>query len=86
MQAKETVSKTGDDQPVYEALSRVQEDVSKLVEGFDLRSISNRLIEYGRENPVGLAFTAMTLGLAAGFLLKASRQGPARTSSSSPRL
>lgn len=57
---------------VSEAAARVKEDVERLVQGFDLKVITNRVEEFGRENPVGLALTALTLGVAAGILMRSS--------------
>jgi hypothetical protein len=57
---------------VSEAAARVKEDVERLVQGFDLQVITKRVEEFGRDNPVGLALTALTLGVAAGILMRGS--------------
>jgi hypothetical protein len=62
-----------------DATSRVKADMEHLVEGFDVQTITQRIEEFGRENPVGLALTALTLGVAVGFLMKPKKtlnQGP----------
>jgi hypothetical protein len=53
-----------------DATARVKEDVEHLIEGFDFGTISKRVEEFGRENPVGLAVTALTVGVAVGFLMR----------------
>jgi hypothetical protein len=55
-----------------EAASRVKADVEHLIEGFDVKAIVNRVEEFGKENPVGLAMTALTLGVAVGILMRSS--------------
>jgi hypothetical protein len=57
---------------VSEAAARVKEDVERIVQGFDLQVITKRIEEFGRDNPVGLALTALTLGVAAGMLMRNS--------------
>ena len=53
-----------------DAATKVKEDVERLVEGFDLQAIAKRIEGFGRENPVGLALTALTLGVAVGILMR----------------
>jgi hypothetical protein len=53
-----------------DAASQVKQDIEHLVEGFDVQTILRRVEDFGRENPVGLALTAVTLGVAVGFLMR----------------
>lgn len=62
-----------------DAAAKVREDIEHLVEGFDVQTIMNRVEEFGRENPVGLALTAVTLGVAVGFLMRSPRPTQKRT-------
>ncbi len=57
-----------------DATAQMQEDIEQLVEGFDLKAIAKRVEEFGRENPVGLALTALTLGVAVGILMHNPRR------------
>ncbi len=51
-------------------ISRVKADVERLVQGFDFQTITQRVEEYGRENPIGLALGALTVGLAVGAFMR----------------
>ena len=55
---------------LVKAASQVKVEVERLVEEFDLQSITKRVEEFGRENPVGLAVTALSLGLVAGIVMR----------------
>jgi len=57
-----------------DAASQVRKDVEHLIEGFDVQMIMNRVEEFGRDNPVGLALTALTLGVAVGFLMRGPKK------------
>jgi hypothetical protein len=57
-----------------DAASRVREDIENLVEGFDIPTMTRRVEEFGRENPIGLALTAMGLGVAVGMLMRGSKR------------
>lgn len=59
---------------ISDAATRVKEDVEQLVQGFDLQAIAKRVEEFGRENPIALALTALTVGVTAGFLLRAPKK------------
>ncbi len=80
METSETIqgkfgSKGSDRQDaISEATARVRENVEQFVEGFDLQAISKRIEDFGRENPMGLAISALTLGLAIGVLVRKPRQ------------
>lgn len=57
-----------------DAASKVKEDVERLVEGIDLQTIAKRVEEFGRNNPVGLALAAVTVGVAVGILMRPVRR------------
>ena len=64
------------DSKIHEATSRVKEDVERLVQGFDLQVIAKRVEDFGKENPMGLAFTALTLGIVAGLFMRGTAPRP----------
>jgi hypothetical protein len=45
-------------------------DIDGLVDDLDLEQLGRRVQEFGRENPIALAAAALTLGVAAGFLMR----------------
>jgi len=57
-----------------DAASRVREDIEHLVQGFDIPTMTRRVEEFGRDNPIGLALTAMGLGVAVGMLMRGSKR------------
>ena len=59
---------------INDAASRVKADVEQLVEGFHLEILIKKVEDLGRANPMGLAVTALTLGVAAGILVSGSRR------------
>jgi hypothetical protein len=61
---------------ISEAASEVKADIEKFVEGFDMRALMSRVEEFGKQNPFGLALSALTLGLAAGLLMRGSKKLP----------
>ncbi len=61
---------------ISEAATRVKEDVEQFVEGFDLQVIAKRIEEFGRENPLALAVSALTLGVAAGVIMRGPKVHP----------
>lgn len=67
-------SSEGNHESMDEALSQIKSDISRLVDGFDIDLISEKIEEFGKANPVGLALTAMGVGLAVGVLMKQSRR------------
>ena len=70
----ETDSREEAEEMISEAAARVRADVERLVDGFDIESIVKKVDEFGRGNPVGLALTALTLGIAVGVLMKTPRR------------
>ena len=57
-----------------EAASKVKADVERLVEGFHLEILIKKVEDFGRANPMGLAVTALTLGVAAGILVNTTKR------------
>ena len=53
-----------------QAASQVREDIERMVEGLDFQGVSKKVEELGRTNPVGLAMTALALGVAVGLLIR----------------
>lgn len=58
------------DAGIDNATHQVKADIEQLIEGLDLPSIINRIDAFGRSNPVGIAITALSLGVAVGILMK----------------
>ena len=56
--------------PFSQVASQVREDIERIVEGFDFQGVSRRVEEFGKKNPVGLAMTALVLGVAVGLLMR----------------
>jgi len=69
-QAFQNEFQDGEFDKIVETASQVKADIERFVEGFDLKAVVGRVEEFGRENPIGLALGALTLGLAAGFLMR----------------
>lgn len=61
---------------VSDMLSQVRSDIDDFVEGFDVKAIAQRVEEFGKANPVGLALTALTIGVAAGILMRGKSSTP----------
>ncbi len=55
---------------ISETNSQVRAEIESFVEGFDIRSVTQRIEEFGRENPIGLALGALAVGVAAGLFMK----------------
>ena len=47
------------EEKIKSATDQVRADIDQLIEGFDLRTITQRIQQFGRENPIGLALTAL---------------------------
>jgi len=58
-----------------DAVNRVKSGVDELIDLFDVRQFSEQVKQFGREKPVALAFAALTVGVAAGLLMRRSIQG-----------
>ena len=48
----------------------LQDKVNDIMENVDFREIGQRVQDLGRRNPVALALAALTVGIAAGFLVR----------------
>ncbi len=55
---------------VTQAFDQVRSQVDELVESLDIGGMSRKLESFGREKPVVLAIAALTVGLAAGLLMR----------------
>lgn len=55
-----------------DALNRIRGEVDQLIGQIDFQDMGRKVKDFGRENPVGLALAALTIGVAAGFLMKKS--------------
>ena len=55
---------------IKNAAAQVKANVEQLVEDFDIQGIARKVEDFGKANPLGLALTSLTLGLAVGFLLR----------------
>ncbi len=51
-------------------VEKVKRDVEEWVEGFNLQEISSKVQDFGRKNPIALALAALTVGVAAGILVR----------------
>ena len=60
--------------PITDAASKMKADIEGLIEGFNMQAVVERVQEFGRANPLGLALTALTVGVAAGVLMRNARQ------------
>ena len=59
---------------ISETASEVKADIERFVEGFDMKQLMSRVEEFGKQNPFGLALSALTLGLAAGLLMRGTKK------------
>jgi hypothetical protein len=59
---------------MVKAATHVKDEVERLVEDFDIHAITKRVEEFGKENPVGFAMTALALGVVAGILMRVPRK------------
>lgn len=53
-----------------QTLNRFQSDVEQLIEGYSFRELGQQIEEFGRKSPLALVFAALTVGFAAGMLLR----------------
>jgi len=51
-------------------IRQVRDQVEHLVEGIDIQAMTHQLEDFGRRNPVALALSAFTVGVAAGILMR----------------
>ena len=66
-------SQNGQHDFLSDAASKVKADIEGLIEGFNVQAVVDRVQEFGKVNPVGLALTALTVGIAAGVLMRNRR-------------
>lgn len=55
-----------------EVHANVEQFIKKFDEEFDFPGIAKRIVDFGRENPIGLAVSALTLGFAVGALIRSN--------------
>jgi hypothetical protein len=55
---------------VSQAIDRVKAGVDELVGDFDFREVTQKIESFGRTNPAALAIASLTIGIAAGLLVK----------------
>jgi hypothetical protein len=53
-----------------DALDRLRTDVDQMIDGLDFRDLARQVEDFGRRSPVALAFAALTVGVAAGVLMR----------------
>lgn len=53
-----------------DAFEAIRGEVDRFVQEMDFRGIGRRLEEFGKAKPVALAFAALTIGMAAGVLMR----------------
>lgn len=49
---------------------QIRSEVNRLVEGMELNEIGSKVESFGRRNPYALAIAALTVGVAAGVIMK----------------
>lgn len=59
---------------VSNTFNQVKSEVDELVDSLDLGGALRHLQNFGRERPIVLALTALTLGVAAGLLIKSPEE------------
>jgi ElaB/YqjD/DUF883 family membrane-anchored ribosome-binding protein len=58
------------DSGTSDTIDRMKSEVDQLIDSLDLREASRRIQDFGRENPFALAVASLTVGLAAGLLMR----------------
>ncbi|NBU22015.1 hypothetical protein EBS43_11500 [bacterium] len=69
-QSKSQDEESENSDPFSHAASKVREDIERIVEEFNFQGVSQKIEEFGKKNPVGLAMTALALGVAVGFMIR----------------
>lgn len=62
-------------QSLDSTIDSVRSEIDRLVGGLDLQQVTRKVQDFGRENPVALALAALTVGIAAGMLVRKSVSG-----------
>jgi hypothetical protein len=52
------------------AIDRVKVEADEFVDALDFPEMSRRIQEFGRQKPIALALAALTIGIAAGMLVR----------------
>lgn len=63
---------------------RVRSQINEMIDSLDFPELLRRVQTFGRENPVGLGFAALTIGLAAGMLMRNRTSGSSSSPTRSP--
>lgn len=58
-----------------EAIDRISKEVDQWIEEIDIKQLGKKVQDFGQQNPVALAFAALTVGVAAGVLMKRGSHG-----------
>lgn len=53
-----------------DTIQKIRSDVDQLIEEVDINRLTDRVEEFGRQNPLALALGALTVGVAAGLLMR----------------
>lgn len=53
-----------------ETIQRIRSDVDQLIDEVDINRLTDRFEQFGRENPLALALGALTVGVAAGLIMR----------------
>ena len=53
-----------------DAVEQIRARVEGMIEGFNFQQLSRKVRAFGRENPMALALSALTLGIVAGVMMK----------------
>ena len=56
----------------FDTVEQLRSRAEEMIEGLNFQDINRRIRDFGRQNPVGLALAALTVGVATGLLLKNS--------------
>jgi hypothetical protein len=55
---------------VSRAIDRVKSDVDELIGDLDLEDVARRVESFGKSNPAALAVASLTIGIAAGLIIR----------------
>lgn len=64
-----------------QTIDQIKADVDSLIDELDFSQVTRKVEDFGRQNPLALAFGALTVGLAAGLMMrKSSSSGMSQSS------
>jgi hypothetical protein len=67
-----------------QAADRIRSEVDELVNALDFRQMARKIQDFGRDKPVSLAIAALTVGIAAGLLMRKTLESSSGTSATPP--